>query len=483
MARVKKMGIIAAAALLIAAAAANAENLSTAGATSTPAADGAAAPVMTTESTPPPAPASAATGTAGGVGTPIPAAVMPVTAPTETVPVGELLSLEQCIDIALKQSPTISAATFAVNAAGARVGQAKSAYYPQVDLTGGYTRYSLAADTTNSSFPQYQAGATLTQNIFDFGRTPSQVRIQRLNEDATRSDWRNTVSTVVFSVKQAYYNLLQAEKNRDVAVDTVKLTQDQLNQARGFFEAGVKSKYDVTSAEVNLSNARLALIRAENAVSVARVTLKNVMGAPDLPDFQIQDTLAFHRNEISFDDAVQRAYANRPDLQALETRKEASQESVSLAKAGYYPTLSGIASYGRIDDVFIPEKSGWSAGVTLNIPLFTGFLTSNQVKEARENLNIEKANEETLRQSILLDVQQSYLNLRALDNGVSVAELSVRQAQENYDIVNGRYNAGVGSPLDVTNALVGLANAKTNYIAALANYKTAEAALQKAMGE
>jgi outer membrane protein len=202
-----------------------------------------------------------------------------------------------------------------------------------------------------------------------------------------------------------------------------------------------------------------------------------------MPDVPIEDSLAFQKSPITFDDAVRRAYENRPDLQSIESRKEASQEAVSLARTGYYPTLSGNATYGRTDDVFVPEKSGWSAGVTLTIPLFNGFLTNNQVKEAKENLNIERANEETLRQSILLDVQQSYLNLRALEDGVSVAELTVRQAQENYDIVNGRYNAGVGSPLDVTNALVGLANARTNYIAALANYKTAEAALLKAMGE
>jgi outer membrane protein TolC len=284
-------------------------------------------------------------------------------------------------------------------------------------------------------------------------------------------------------VKQAYYSLLQAEKNREVAAETVKLTQDQLAQAKGFFDAGVKSKYDVTSAEVNLSSARLGQIRAENAVQIARVTLKNAMGAPDLADFTIEDTLAFHKSPVTFDDAVQRAYANRPDLLSVLAQKEASKESVSLARSGHYPTLTGNANYTRVGDTFTPEQSGWSAGVTLTFPLFNGFLTSNQVKEAKQNLNIQKANEEALRQSILLDVQQAYLNMRALEDGVAVAELSVQQAQENYDIVNGRYAAGVGSPLDVTNALVGLTNAKTNYIAALANYKTAEAALLKAMGE
>ncbi len=396
---------------------------------------------------------------------------------------GERLSLQQCVDIALRRNPTIFAANYTVNAADARVGQALSAYYPQVSLTGDYSKSSITTNSVTGSHDLYQGNAALTQNIYDFGRTSSTVRIQRLNEDATRTDRRSTVTQVVFNVKQAYYNLLQAEKNLDVAIETVKLTRDQLDQAQGFYDAGVKSKYDVTSAEVNLSNARLAQIRAENGVSVARVTLKNAIGDPDLPDFTIEDTLAFQKYPITFDAAVQRAYENRPDLQSVLSRREASKESVSLARSGYYPTLSGNANYSRVGDTWAPDQNAWSAGVTLTFPLFNGFLTNYQVKEAKENLNTQKANEDTLRQSILLDVQSSYLNLTALEDGVAVAELTVQQAQENYDIVNGRYSAGVGSPLDVTNALVGLANAKTNYIAALANYKIAEAALQKAMGE
>jgi TolC family type I secretion outer membrane protein len=428
-----------------------------------------------------PAAATAPTGSAGGP--PAVSSAATTTAASRPIQAGERLSLERCVEIGLRRSPAIAAAESTLNAAGARVGQARSAYYPQVGLSGAYTAFSPYTDPGNNAQDLYQGTASLNQIIYDFGRTPSQVRIQRFNQDASRSDRRNTVSQVVYGIKQAYYALLQAEKNRDVAVETVKLTQDQLDQARGFFDAGVKSKYDVTSAEVNLSNAKLALIRAENTVKVSRVTLNNVMGVPDAPEFEIEDTLAFQKNLVTYQDAVQRAYTNRPDLLALQSRREASRESVSLARTGYYPALTGSANYNRTDDHFMPERSGWNAGVTLTIPLFTGFLTQNQVKEARENLNTTMANEESLRQGILLEVQQSYLNLRALEDGVTVAELTVRQAQENYDIVNGRYNAGVGSPLDVTNALVVLANAKTNYIAALASYKVAEAALLKAMGD
>jgi outer membrane protein len=402
---------------------------------------------------------------------------------TGTIRSGERLTLQQCVDIALQRNPSIFAAEYAVNAADARVGQAQSAYYPQVGLSGNYSKYSLTTASNNGSLNLYQGNAALTQNIYDFGKTPSQVRVQRLNENAARSDKRNTVSLVVFGVKQSYYNFLQAEKNKEVAIETVKLTQDQLDQAKGFFDAGVKSRYDVTTAEVNLSNAKLAQIRAENGVQVARVTLKNSIGAPDLPDFIIEDTLAFQKTPITFDDAVQRAYVNRPDLQSVLSREEAFKESVSLARTGHYPTLTGNASYTRAGETFVPEPSGWSAGVTLNIPVFSGFLTTYQVKEAKQNLYQQQANKEALRQSILLDVQQAYLNLLALEEGVVVAEQTVQQATENYDIATGRYSAGVGSPLDVTSALLGLSNAKTNYIAALANYKIAEAALLKAMGE
>jgi TolC family type I secretion outer membrane protein len=410
-------------------------------------------------------------------------AVTTAPSPTGGAAAVERLTLDQCIELTLKRNPSLTAAESAMNAAGSRVGQAQSAYYPQVNLAGNYSKFSPYTDPANATQDLYQGTATVTQNIFDFGKTPSQVRIQRFGHEASREDRRTVYGQVVFNVKQAYYTLLQAGKNLDVTVETLKLNQEQLDQARGFFDAGVKSKYDVTTAEVNLSNARLARIRAENAVRIARVTLKNVMGSPDLPDFSIVDTLAFQKYPVTFDDAIQRAYANRPDLRSTLAKKEASKESISLARSGYYPTLSGNASITRADSDFPPEKSGWSAGVTLTVPLFSGFLTNNQVKEAKENLNVQKANEETLRQGILLDVQQAYLNLLALEDGVAVAELTVQQAKDNFDIATGRYNAGVGSPLDVTSALVGLSNAKTNFIAALVNYKIAEAALLKAMGE
>jgi outer membrane protein len=406
-----------------------------------------------------------------------------------------ILTLDQCIQSALQKHPALLAATGTRNATRSRIGQARSGYFPQINATGGYrySRFAIVGLPTNTLFgqssaqvneqDQYFAGASLTQDIFNFGKTWKQVTIQQLNTIAAEEDLRDVRGQVVFNVKQAYYGLLQAGKNRDVFLETVKLFEQHLDQARGFFEIGVKSKFDVTKAEVDLGNARLDLIRAENALRIARATLNNAMGSPDAPEYSIEDTLSFKKNTIVFEEARQKAFTNRPDLNALSIRREASEESISLARKEHMPILSGNARYTRIGESYPPERDEWSAGITLTFPLFSGMLTKHQVREAKENQHVLRANEEILRQSILLDVQQAYLNLQEAGERVEVAGLTVRQAEENFEIARGRYEAGVGSPIEETDALVALSNAKTNHIAALADYKVSEAALIRAMGE
>jgi outer membrane protein TolC len=144
--------------------------------------------------------------------------------------------------------------------------------------------------------------------------------------------------------------------------------------------------------------------------------------------------------------------------------------------------LTGNASYDRQDTTFFPQAEGWSAGVALTFPIFSGFLTKNQVEEAKANFSAAKANEETLRQSILLDVQQAYLNLLVAEESISNTELTVKQATENLEIANGRYAAGVGNPIEVSDAEVSLAVAKLAYNQALYDYKVAQASIEKAMG-
>jgi outer membrane protein len=415
---------------------------------------------------------------------------------------GEALNLDRCIEIALKKQPSIAAAVGNVNVNASLVGQAKSNYYPQLDWSSSYNRVSpvsnrnfvsstgttgssggvVSSGGTSGSFDEYSTGFGLSQLIYDFGKTPSQVKIQNLNLDSSRSDLRNTTDQIILTVKQAYYGVVQAKYNVVVAEDTVKQTSQHLEQAKGFYEVGTRAKFDVIKAEVDLSNAQLNLIRSQNALKISIVNLNNAMGIPDAPEYTIDENMPFARYEITLEDALTKAYRNRPDLKSIVSRRQAAERSIELARTGYYPVLTGNASYSWSGEKLSSLDHGWDVGAALTFPLFNGFQTKYQVEEAKANLEILKANEESLKQTIFQEVHEAYLTLRAAEEAIPTAKLGVAQSQENLDIANGRYKAGVGNPIEVTDAEVGLANSRTFYIQALYADKVAQAALEKAMG-
>jgi TolC family type I secretion outer membrane protein len=410
---------------------------------------------------------------------------------------GEVLTLNRCIDIALQQQPALVASQYNIQAGESRVGEAQSAYYPQLNVSGGYSRIKpLSGGTTSSSslsgngssvgsssYDQYTGSATLSQTIFDFGKTPTQVRIQKLNLDASRSDYDATRAQTILSVKQAYYGVLQAQRNLEVAKETVSQFSEHLDQAKGFFEVGVKPKFDVTKAEVDLSNARLNQITAENTLRIARVTLNNAIGLPDAPEYSVEDSLAYVKRDFTLSQAISTAFKNRPELQANDLRVKASEKSIELAKKGYFPIVTGNAAYNRASTTEASfREEGWNAGVTVTFPIFSGFLTRHQVAESTALFNAAKANFDVLRQNVILEVQQAALNLRAAADRIPTAELAAQQATENLEIANGRYAAGVGNPIEVTDAQVLYSNAKTAYTQALYDYNVADANLDKAIG-
>lgn len=408
----------------------------------------------------------------------------------EVIKKDQLLNLSRCIEIALERQPSLVSAKSTVNVSESRVGQAKASYYPQLYWSSTYSRnypsiiygpYGLPVYVTNNSYNQYSSAVTLSQNIVDFEKTKTQVAIQNDNVTAARSDLDYITSQIILAVKQSYYGLLQTDRARAVAVEAVDGFQRHLDQAMAFFEAGVKPKFDVTKAEVDLSNARLNLLKAENGTQVARVNLNNTMGMPDAPEYTIEDNFTFVKYTMPFEEALQKAYDNRSDLQSLLAKKAAAQKTIDLAKKGYYPVLSGNANYAFGGTTF-PLSNGWSIGATLNFPLFSGFSTKYQVAEAKASLQVISANEAVLRQNIYLEVKQAYLALKEAEDSIKTSELTVKQATENDDLANGRYDSGVGSPIEVTDALLSLSNAKLSYIGALYDYKTVQASIEKAIG-
>ncbi len=408
---------------------------------------------------------------------------------------GEMLTVSKCIDIALKKNPSIVAALNTVDVNQSRVGEARSNYYPQLNATGTFDRISPVPGTSAAPlgvrprFNQYTASINLNQMIYDFGKTSSSVDASKFNLESSRFDLNTSQDTIALSVKQAYYGVLQAKRNRDVAADVIKQFQLHLDQAEGFYNVGTKARIDVIKAEVDLSNSKLSLINAENALKIAWVTLNNVMGVPDAPEYTIEDNLSFQQYPITLEEATGRAFEYRPDLQSIVAKRQAAEANISFAKSGYYPVLSGNASYNSASTDIPPSAlwqggldHGWDVGVALTIPLFSGFLTSHQVAEAKSSLYVLKANEESLRQQIILDIRQAFLNLQAAEASISTSDIALKQARENLDLANGRYSAGVGSPIEVSDAFATYVTAQAAYTGSLYNYKLAQANIEKAMG-
>ncbi len=404
------------------------------------------------------------------------------------------LTLQEAVEVALSRHPSLLAARGTLEIQQARVGEARSNFLPQLNLKSDYTRATANAapstlsgisstplDPSNTAYNNYSASLSLQQLIYDFGKTGAAVESARENLRGSNLSEVASRQTVAVNVKVAFFGLLAARRLVQVEEETVRQFQQHLEQVEGFYKAGTRARFDVTKAEVDLTNARLDLIKARNASEVARVTLANAMGVPDRPIGELEDLLSFKKIEISEDQAVQAALTNRPELLSLSAQRHAAEASVRSVQRSYFPVLSGVADYTYRGQDF-PLVWNWDAGLSLTFPIFSGNLTQSQAAEARANLVVIGANEESLRQNVILEVHQVFSSLKEAEERVQTSDVVVRQAEENLDLANGRFQAGLGASVERTDAQVLLTNAKTSQVQALYDYRTAEARLQKAMG-
>lgn len=418
-----------------------------------------------------------------------------MTALTASASAGTVLTLHDCIGNALAHHPSIRAAREALNAGQGRVVQATSPYLPQVTASTGYSEsHALGGAFGESITKSYTTTVSVNQVLYDFGRTGNALDSAKYGAQSAEQDIDRVVQEVVLNVKQAYYALLQAKKLVGVAQKTLEQTQRHLRQAEAFFRAGSKPKFDVTRAEVDVNNAKLSMINAENAVRLNAISLYNAMGLDPVRDVEIEDVLSQPVALPSLDQAETEALKNRPEMLKTNADIDSARSRVKTEQSNYLPTVSANGSYnwahgttsvGPFDGIVLvgEVQNSWNAGVLLSIPLFEGGITEGRVSEARANQYGLEAQRDALRQSILLEVNQAYADLESAAARIEVMESSLKSARESLDLAEGRYRAGVGPSIEVTDAQVAAAKAETNHLQALYDYQLAAAKLAKAMGK
>jgi outer membrane protein len=411
------------------------------------------------------------------------------------------MSLEQLLQIGLDNQPSIRSAQAALQGANAQVGIARSDYFPTIDTTLIYNRSTsntaggVSATSGNvqprrvsdRSVNRQDFTARFSQNVFDSFRREWTVQAAREDQSAAKFDLSTSRQDVILNVQIAFYNYLLARRLVDVNEEAVRRNIQVLERAQGFFEVGTRPKIDVTRAQVDVANAELNLVRARNDVAVAFAALNNAIGVPDHPLYRVPEELEIPPLPLkpeeflaTLEESTRRALENRTELRALRARIRAAEADLTVAKRNFLPFLSADANWSYRGQE-LPYAPNWLVGATLTVPVLNPPLFS-EVDAAAANLASAQASEEITAQNIVLEVQQSFVNLVSARERIRTAEVLLTSARENLDLAQGRYQVGVGPLIDVTDAEFALTQAESENIQAVVDFKIADARLRKAMG-
>jgi outer membrane protein len=388
------------------------------------------------------------------------------------------LSLEQCLAIAEVHHPNLKASRAKIDVADSQMGQVASKERPQVDVSSSYSRQESSAARDGDT---YSTSAGISQLITDAGKTKAEKSIARLKKESASQNYKTIECQVQYNVKKTYFDALEAQKDLEVAEETLNLYTLLLTQAQAFYDVGSVPKYDVTTAVVEQSKARLGVVTAKTAIKKARAELNNAMGVTEAPEYVLKDVEERVSFSIPFDEVLKTALRKRADLLASEIGVKAAKESIRLAAKGNAPEVRASGKYA-IGGSHPTEDDNWSVGVTLQIPLYDGGLEGEKINQARAELVVAEGEEESLRSDVRKEVEQAYMEFIDSDEVLAVAQKTVQQAEENLTIAQNRYKVGVGSPIEVADATEKFKEAKQGYWSALYSHHRSWAALEKVVG-
>ncbi len=417
-----------------------------------------------------------------------PPAVLPlpnVTVSPGALPTGTSLTLEDAVRLALENHSSIKSAGYQTQSQDAAVKQQVAAYYPTISFNNSYRTSSTGErGDPAKGFDSLSNVANVNMTLYNFGKREGAVQAARDTLEATQFSYQATSNNIVLAAKQAYYGVLQANALLIVNEDTVREREATLKQTQSFYDVGTKPRSDVTQAEANLYLAQANLIVARNGVDVAWASLRNALGVDDFARRPLAEDLAMTPFPLSFEQAKEEAFANRPELLQFTALLKAQDQQIAVARRGHLPDLLFNSAYGRSNShsELFPLRPTWEVQLSFNIPIFNGFQTTYQVQQAISDYGSTKEQQRVQRQQVALQVEQNYLNLSASRDVVRANEAAVRAAKQNLELQEARYQVGYGAIIEVTNAQTLSTVAQTNHVNSLIAYKLAIAQLINAIG-
>jgi outer membrane protein len=416
----------------------------------------------------------------------LPSAPVPQLIPNQAVDPSDTdnsLSLKQAEALALKNNPQISVARLTALASQQVTREVRSNLWPTatvnltaVDADPG-SRITTGGLNNPVIYQRAAAGVTVNQLITDFGRTSNLTASANL---AAKAEDQNAVATkeqVLLAVDQAFYSALQAHAILTVAQQTVSARQTVADQIGALFQSKLRSQLDFSFANVNLAQAKLLLLDAENGENATLAALSAVLGYPTSHNFQlVEDATPIATPPGNVDDLISQAFSMRPEILALDLQYQSAQKFHRAERDLFFPTIEAVGAVGDTP-VRNPLLSDWygAVGVNVGIPLFNGFLYSARSKEALLKEQAAQARVLDLRNRLSRDVRTSWLNANAAYQRVSVTQQLLDQSNLALDLAQTRYKLGLSSIVELsqaqlqqTQAQIGNAQAGYDYRLALA---------------
>jgi len=394
------------------------------------------------------------------------------------------LSLHDAEQIALQNHPQIQAAVNQAAVAQAQVTQARSAYYPLAygSATGSYaendTRIGAGELTSPRVFDRYGNGITVNQLVTDFGRTHELVKSSNEHAKAQQENVVSTREQVLLQVDQAYFTVLRSQAVQNVAQQTVaarKLVSDQVTELE---KNKIKSGLDVSFANVNLAQAQLLLIQAQNDLQASLAQLSAALGYSDQRTFQLAEEPLPPPPAPDVTPLIQQALRNRPDLIGQRLSAQSAQTYATAERDLWLPTISAIGAAGLtpvvaaggLASTTLPAPRYAAAGFNVNIPIFNGHQFGAMRAEANYQAQEENDYVRDLQNRISRDVRTAWLNANSGFQRLLVIQQLLNEANQALDLAQSRYNLGLSSivelsqaQLNQTQALIDQASAKYDY--------------------
>lgn len=406
------------------------------------------------------------------------------------------LDLVTCVSFALQNNPARKSADASISIAEEAAGMAMAPYYPEIYATAGYSRFQKHAFMP-SGLPAFSASSLIGPEndwtgsinakliLWDFGERRAKLGSKLAEKEAVAIDAERIRQDIITGVYRSFYSLMAARQAKEVALKNLERAESHLKTAETRYELGAVPKTDVLRARVGVADSKLSLVRTESMISITSGELCTIMGLPVETSIDIKPALSDIRSpeKRDLDSAFIHAKEKRPELKAAMYKISSAISGVEEAKSGFLPKIKGQAGYGWEDDSWLPEDKIWSAGITFEMPIFSGFAKTHNLTGKKAALRREEAEAMRLIQGVRQEVWKSFARLKESFEAFKTSESMVKEAEESHRSTKERYDAGASTITDLLDARVSLAKAEANQVTSRWDYFIAEAEFKKASGD